>query len=194
MKWLIIKLIVWWHYRIWSREVKLVDETGKGYLSPAALLQIWDNAPCTQLIKIVPRAYYTESDVATVTTDIGDLRLWLEEYLLTIKRYNALTPDELLARPENTYLNIKDVIISDRKITELDLYMRNHNGAIVTHKYLVGVMDLVRTIDEELSCVEDPYEYNYFLRRAGEVMLDVWQIHKTLVEASRHYEPEETKG
>lgn len=191
MKWLIIKIMTWWNYRLWLRVVKLVDGVGVGHLSTAALIEIWDNTPNLQLMRITPRKYYLETDICTVTTNITDLRKWLTSYLLTIKRFNTLTDSEMEQRPENTYLDIKEVVLSDRMVQDLDSYMRNSNNAQLTYKYYFDIMTLVRAIDIEMNLIDDPIEYTYFLRRAHEIMQDVWQINKTLVEAGRFYEPSE---
>lgn len=187
MKWLILFVYRWWVLRVFNERLAIITQRDNDkHLSASTLLEIWEILP-KPLLTGVPREFYVEHEVLTATATLATARKALMRLTDVVKRYNALTPEELLRRPNDTYIETGlKKLLGEIEITNLDHFM-SIDKTPVTTAYIFGFMDLVRNYESEISKIEDEYDREYFNSFAAQLFEDVWSVINIIMKMGKHY-------
>lgn len=191
MKWLLIKLLTWFHRRKWSQQYQLVLASTDSVFLTCEILAKCLEAFNPFLVKGVPREQYIEVQVVTSTSNVVDLQKWLTGYIATLKSYNIyqakLAEDGNYERPDSSYMGTYGVELSEPLSINLHDYMKVQSNEY-THVTLLNILDSVKEASAELQLIEDEIDYDYFVRRAAYTVNDVWALLSIFIKVNKLYE------
>lgn len=187
MKWLILFVYRWWILRIFNDRLTVIKQSDSDkHLSADTLLEIWDILP-KPLLTGVPREYYIEHEILTATATLATTRRALIKLTDVVKRYNALTAEELIRRPDNTYIEVGlKRMLGDIEITNLDNFMSIDKTPITT-AYIFSIMELVRVYNTEIIRIKDEYDREYFNSFAAQLFEDIWSVLDIIIKMGKRY-------